>query len=72
MYFMLQITINASVRPVFYSGRYATGNIPTNHPCLSSNLLWLFTIWRVASLFQTGFPSSYGGFMHKELTLALI
>jgi hypothetical protein len=33
---MLQITINASVRPVFYSGRYATGNIPTNHPCLAT------------------------------------
>jgi hypothetical protein len=36
MYFMLQITINASLRPVFYSGRYATGNIPTNHPCLTT------------------------------------
>jgi hypothetical protein len=33
-YFMLQITINASAR--FYSGRYATGNIPTNHPCLAT------------------------------------
>jgi hypothetical protein len=26
---------------------------------LFSNLLWLCTIWRVASLFQTAFPSSY-------------
>jgi hypothetical protein len=34
-YFMLQITINAFVRPVFYSGRYATGNMPTNQPCLT-------------------------------------
>jgi hypothetical protein len=36
MFFMLQITINAFVRPVFYSGRYTTDNILTNHPCLAT------------------------------------
>jgi hypothetical protein len=30
-----------------------------HQPPLFSNLLWLCTIWRVASLFQTCFPSSY-------------
>jgi hypothetical protein len=33
MYFMLQITINASVRRRLL---YATGTIPTNHPCLAT------------------------------------
>jgi hypothetical protein len=31
---MLQITINASVRPVFYTP--LRGTIPTNHPCLAT------------------------------------
>jgi hypothetical protein len=30
-----------------------------HQPPLFSNLLWLCTIWRVASLFQTCFPSYY-------------
>jgi hypothetical protein len=33
-FYVLYVTINVPVRPVFYSGRYATGKIPINHPCL--------------------------------------
>jgi hypothetical protein len=36
MYFMLQITIYASVRPPPPRLLYATGTIPTNHPCLAT------------------------------------